>query len=1511
MMKHILSLSLLAALVWPTSHHAQTQVDLKKYPDYHATSARPDAKLLRYGSRNTKGVPAPVSERPPYVNNATAKHFPPIFNQAGGSCGSASRIGYMFAHEINSFRDADGSKMENQYPTHFVWLLTNGNSGKDEFVQHIGVPSAKTYGGQTYSNLFGYQVETNNYFGWMTGYNKWFEAMHNRMLRPTRLPISVQSKEGREALKNYLWNHNGDSDFKSGGVVGIGVAADGDWRRIPKTDRNNELGVSNMYYVQDWGPQVNHALTIVGYDDRIEFDLDGNGVVGEVDKDEVGAWIVANSWGNWCNSGFIYCPYARAVPTRNRDANGNVQGWWEPEIYTVRKNYRPLRTIKVKMDYSHRSEIKLSVGIAANLKANRPEKTIELHHFRFAGDGGNGDVSPAPEMPMLGQWADGELHKEAMEFGYDLTDLTAGYDVSQPLKYFFIIDSRTKSGNASRAIGSGNIHHLGILDYEFDVNGIETHFNLGETGKTAVPKGKLTTLSTIVYGEQYTLPQNLVLSGNLLSWQAPQPTGHTVTNYNVYADGKLVGTTLEKKMTVPAAGSYSVSAVYETGLETKTVSVSGSVAPQTENVAINLKGNGFIIPDIFKDQHPAATIEFWVKPNRLENWNQEIGPGWGSFMAHANANGTFTAGWNTGSNRIDSYNALKVGQWSHIAMAFNKGNLRVHVNGGAASTITTTAHSGLGGFGDLVFNGSASANRNHDATYDEIRIWDVARTATNIIGSTNTEFAGQLMPQGLLAYYKGDVIMIDGKPYLRDCVGGHHAPIIQTSAGSYEQVANDKKFTLASGNFYTSNTKISSPAQIVAGQPALFEATYPDFAESVVWNAPEAGIENLKTPKASITFPNAGSYTVTLTASNAAGDKTITVSKQVTVVAAPAPNAEFTASSLAVPAGERVSFSPVEPTPGFVYQWEMPGGTVTTSNAITAGTSYDHFGKYNVTLTVTAPNGTKATKTIEVNVMEVTPEADFNLSEGVLLKGQSTTLQDASKYGPTSWQWIFSSAGQVYTTTGASPKVDINVPGVYDVILTVKNGAGANSKKLPRGLIVVNADSKNGLSFNGAAAHVTTERVPIEKGAQDVTIEWWANPAKLSDYCCGIGDADGRFFMKVNANGELLVNRGGTNVFRSGNNCVIAGEWHHYAVTIKRSAINIYRDGKLFKRGSISGISFPELAQFTIGSSAAEMSGQIDEFRIWGTALTEEKIRAYANAPIANVHDEAVQADALLLYYDFNQNSGAVEDRSTRANNGVRSGFGPEGDAWALSKGVFCLNFDVTGQNVTKDYLKNYKKAFYFNNKQVNNATPNRWYELRDWTLENAITSADGKVVTGAHVDKEKEVSFTIATGWDGFSNLIDHKVYQTITLPAGAYTFSTTYHDNANLGKSDASQSYLVVSRGQGLPNTADLGLGALAGVQMEHTGASAVNSVSFVLTEETEVSLGLVVNMRGQSIAIIKEFSLVRSELGALTGVDGVVVDAKHLGSEAIYDLSGRRVFQPQSGQIYIQGGQRILVK
>ena len=107
-------------------------------------------------------------------------------------------------------------------------------------------------------------------------------------------------------------------------------------------------------------------------------------------------------------------------------------------------------------------------------------------------------------------------------------------------------------------------------------------------------------------------------------------------------------------------------------MESQRLTVSTPIAVQTPNVAAKFNNNGFNIPDIFNDSYGNCTIEFWVKPQSLKNWNLQAGR-WGQFMFHANEDGEFTAGWDAvGEKRVHAYGALKVGRWNHIAMVVNR-----------------------------------------------------------------------------------------------------------------------------------------------------------------------------------------------------------------------------------------------------------------------------------------------------------------------------------------------------------------------------------------------------------------------------------------------------------------------------------------------------------------------------------------------------------------------------------------------------------------------------------------------------------------------------------------------------------------------------------------------------------------------------------------------------------------------------------------------------------------------
>ena len=1494
------------AIAVPMSLYAQVDVNRAMYPDY-TDKTNPDWSLMpaKGAQKAQRADAATAQQRPAYVNNAELKFFPPVFNQDGGSCGSASRICYMFTYELNAYRDLYGKQPENYYPSHFVWLLTNGNSGKNEFVTSIGVPSAKTYGGQTYSPLFGNQDCEDNDFGWMQGYDKWFEAMHNRMLEPSNFPVNVGTEEGREAVKNWLWNHNGDDSFKAGGICGIGVASAGNYDgRIPNTAANREAGLVGKKYLKAWGTQVDHALTIVGYDDRLEFDLDGNGVAGEVEKDEVGAWIIVNSWGYWWgNNGFIYCPYAYGGPAFNSD--GTFPGnWWMPEIYKVRKDYRPLRTIKLEMDYSRRSEIKLSAGISADINATAPEKTVEFEHFKYAGDGNYGNTNPAPEVPMLGRWADGKLHTEPMEFGYDLTDLTSGYDRSMPLKYFFIVETK------SWARGRGNIYNAAIIDYEYNTDGQETPFDMG-SGVEIKSAGNKTIISVVVYGEEYYTPQNVALNNRTLSWTRPIRSRYDLEKYSVYHNNEKIATldAQATSYTIPSNvtldGVFSVVAVYNGGIESQKITVSAPIADDVTNTVINLKQSGFSIPKIFDQKLHEFTMEFYIKPNSLKDWNQSAGPGWGKFMMHANANGAFTVGWDTNNRTNTAAGTLKVGTWTHVALVVRDKNMLVYINGKRSAMCTSQSYKGVGGFGDFVFTANGENNAS-DASYDEIRIWNKTRTAVEIQNSMKAQFSGSILPDGLIAYYKCDIINEDGTAKLREYVNGNHAPIL-----NYNYSAETSSIELNKTTAKLTATIDQIEDEVCVGVPVKLSATYSDAVKKITWNIDDADVNNVVIKEPTVTFRSAGEKNVTITAEDGNGN-TVTDTLAITVKEEPEPNATFKVSKTPVIMGEKVFFIVEQPQIGYTYEWSLPGSETETAQGLRINAVYKEAGTHSATLKVTSASGVKtATSSIEIDVLDSPPVAAFEINPAVILKGEKTILKDVSKYTPTDWEWTIESKTKKYIVDGQHSSLAIDRSGVYDVTLKASNIIGSHTATRERAIIVCNADSKNGLNFSGRDnAQVVASIDNVPANTETLTVEWWMCPDELVDNCLALGDTESTFLIKTDSKGAMSLSIN-NNTKTSASGFVIAKEWHHYAAILNTPYVDLYRDGDSISSIYISQLAqIPSLTKFAIGNDNAKMNGQIDELRVWNKSVKDNDLLNVCNAPIENPENR----NDLLLYYDFNQSGGDVIDRSGNGNNGVRNGFGPDGDAWGLSKGVFCLDTESDGINgdVTSQYLTNYSATFNHDpDKLVNTSKNNRFYQLREWTIENETTQ--GSTVTGAHVDAEKDYCMTFTVGWDGFGNLYNHKVYQTVTLPAGTYTFTANYHTT---WEGQCGDSYIVAAKGKFMPTTSTIG-NAIAYKAMEKKGVASANSIMFVLEEETEVSLGLLVNMSGEICMTIESFSLMREDVeyieadGGNTSVEPIIETVEREYDNAIYDLQGRKVTEPTKGGIYIRNGKKIYIK
>ena len=1433
------------------------------------------------------------AQLPPYVYNGQDKYFPPIFNQDGGSCGSAAGVGYQFTHEINSYRDADASLPENQYPSHFTWLMAYQTSSTEGMAKGNGIPNVPTYGGRTYSRLFGPQTHDDPDYGWMQGYDKWYSAMWNRSaydfnLAPTNTP------EGRQELMEWLYNHCGDETMHGGGVAGIGVAAYGTWAAIPNSAANKAAGVVGMKYVKAWGETFNHALTVCGYDDRIEFDLDEDGIVGEVEEDEVGAWIIANSWGDgWENKGFIYCPYKYSFAVNN-------DTWtWTPGAYVIRKDYHPLRTIKLLMDYSHRSELLLSAGIAENVNATKPEKTIPFEHFRYAGNTLGAD--PAPEVPMLGRWTDG-MHYEPMEFGYDLTDLTFSVDRTKPLKYFFIVKTKTA------AIGSGHIYNASIINYEFENEGVEIPFAAKDV--EILNNGRETVISVVVPGEQLYPPVNLSLEDGVLVWSAPQTSSLTLLGYRIYEGSRQVAQLpVSQTYYTPASDTsdaYTVRAVYQAGKYEQESAPSNSVVLQLPlqgaNQLVNMNESGIIIPNAISEMLGQATIEFWMRNDKNTNYTHQVGPGWGKFLFHNNGNGALSVGWDSsGSDRLNVSGVFStLRRWNHIAIVIDGSVLTLYVNGTRKGSITSKTYSGLVAFGDLPFGRTADVNQWWIGGLDEIRVWKTARTQAEIRNNMRVHIAAPALQPDLLVYVPMETIEVEGETRLREYVSGKHAKF--QTIGTWQVEEADGPFT---GTQPTPTLSIlEEETTHLAGVPfhltaqTLLNAT--DWEWKTMVNGQWSKVNGMSP---TFSFAEAGTYNVSCTVTYANGS-TLTAEKEITVAEGEAPVAAFDVFNADLPAGDRFSFINRSTGVGCTYLWSMPGAEVEQVGGTNATALYPVTGTFPVTLTATNIYGSSSV-TKEVTVRESAPAARFDVSQTAIMLGEGVKLIDDSRYSPVSWQWELNNGCRALTVSEQSPFIVPTAPGIYDISLHVTNLLGENTLTRNRYLIVSNDDPVSCLNFTGV------ERLqlscPFAEEQKALTLDWWMRPQQYQG-SVSLTSTQGSLSTSVDSKGMLTITVG-TRTAKSDEGYIITGEWHHYAVTYNAGTVKFYRDGMLVSTSTSKlATRFPVLETITMGEGG--FKGQIDEVRLWGTALTADKIKAYCNQHIDDVQ-EAQATDALILYYDFNQNGGDVLDRTSTGCNAQRIDFGPDGDAWNSALGVFTLDTEALMHgDISAAYLTNYKNPYLTASGTVNGNNSSRFLRLAmrttrsKWQDANAIVK--GGITTGAHIDTSHHSDIQFETQWSGFATpLLDYRLWQPVTLPAGRYRFSITPGD-----VDDMQTSRLVVCAGKTMVSDAECEETAIAWSKLID------GVVSFTLLEETEVSLGIIVNLTGQSSFGINAFKLEGVTIEPITPTDpDAVVEigngpSSRLSDQSVYDLSGRKIANDklQKG-VYITGGKKIL--
>ena len=296
-------------------------------------------------------------------------------------------------------------------------------------------------------------------------------------------------------------------------------------------------------------------------------------------------------------------------------------------------------------------------------------------------------------------------------------------------------------------------------------------------------------------------------------------------------------------------------------------------------------------------------------------------------------------------------------------------------------------------FDDLSSGGlNTSASQNPTHTFNTAGTYNVSHTATNTVGTS--------------APILHTVTVVNPSP-----------PTANFNFSPFSPVTNQ--------NVFFTDLSTGSPA------PTSWSWTFGDSGTSIQQHPSHA-------------YTTTGTFTVTLIATNTAGDSA-PFQQQITVsTPGTAPTAAFTFSPASPQPGQSVNFT--DTSTGGPTSWFWSFGDSFSSSSPNPSHSYSSAGTYTVTLTASNNFGsTQASHNVTVSTQSL-PVVSFGFSPGNPEPGQVVTFTDTSSGPPTSWAWDFGDGG---TSTVRNPSHTYIGAGTFNVTLTATNAAASSHASQP------------------------------------------------------------------------------------------------------------------------------------------------------------------------------------------------------------------------------------------------------------------------------------------------------------------------------------------------------------------------------------------------------------------------------------------------------------------------------